>query len=682
MLQDQQEDYLAEYDHFTTQRKAHLDKNLEVKRIQDGIRRKAKKDAALAWRGVGQKALSQVQSKLEDIKLKLQPYHYYRQTMDLLLQYHDDSLALDSTLFICRTRSSKILHIIRQVANRRKFTVQTNLILWKFVLLRDLLEHFRRRNPYKAQFWFLAPPRPLTVIRRLFRYFMQFIPVEKAVRMQLYKKRDVFRKAKAKEQLIHRTQAACAAIPLCRSIQHYNIKGCSNCGVIFMGGTLSGAVPYVKSVGRDTGAPTLVTLDFEIETLLQEDEVQQGIVKQASDDLQVFEDVVFMLVRLALQRWWATVLVFKRLAKQHRTLLRSLHRHRRRRLIVMKNEMHMRIKEPKQLLFVDYYDKYCDIPCALAEQVDALNSRKQQRMLKYAQAFRNNLHALVAESRERKHREWLRLQSLPPPVKPIVIKTLPSVKLGYKLMCYRPGCNLRKFLTKERFDIHMAVHAKEDAGRYEAMAQKAVMKGVRAEAEQRFLGVLAEYRESTDVSPVYEESNALVAVLDDDAVAPRPWLELPHRYQLTKLFNAGSYFLELVSRAVGVIAPNTVPLLPNALTRIGRRADNDCVIAADSSGAGREVLDRVDAIHCTIHHECNEGQSVLYIVDNLTLWGTYTLSESSTASKVPSRGRSKASYLANGTLICIAAKAKGESHLSAVTASAACVVYRLQCKGM
>eukprot|EP01039_Chlorochromonas_danica_P003808 gene3808-4158_t len=681
-----EDSYLEEYDFFANEKKKHDDQQQETRHLQDVARRQSKREAALSWRASGREALSAVQARLLDVKLKLEPHYHYRLSMDLLRQLSNASLLSDKSAYlniIYHTTSAKILHLIRQSSTaKRRFSIQTSLILWKFVVLRELL------------------------------VVVAFVPVEKELLADLYKKRTTYRKAVDKLDLIHRTQAACDAIPLCKSIQHHHPKGCSYCGVIFMGGTLSGAIPYVKSVSRDTGVPTLVTLAFELETLEKEDTVQKVIVSKTKEDLDAIESVIFQRVRLAMQKWWPIVLATKRWMRRQRSILTSLSCYRHRRLVKMKRELDIRIRQPEPLTVEEYYPKYCDLPAALIEQIAYLNHRKSQRIEKMTYLFRDLLKAAAEQRRLRDHEEWLRQQreaaEAPPP--PPILKTLPPVK-SQRLICYRPQCHLRCFLTASRFAVHMSVHAREDKEHQRILAERKKKKQEREEEAGRFLDVLKEYRSIfseasersnnkdnsslTETVPEITENNRNMVEREEEEEtewkterreveqlesprAHRAWLQAPHRYQLTSLYRSSKYYLELVSRAVGVEAPLQVPLPPNSLTRIGFAQDNDCVL----SGLGAQG--RVEAVHVLLRHDCENvetAQSIIYARDNQTLWGTYVLADRAEAVKLPSNGRSKHSYLNNGTLLCIAAKPKGEAVLSAVTAAAACVVYRLQCKG-
>jgi hypothetical protein len=124
-----------------------------------------------------------------------------------------------------------------------------------------------------------------------------------------------------------------------KSLQHYHPKRCSACGVIFIGGSLDGAIPYIKSLSRDTGVATLVTLEFELETLATEEEIQITLLSKVTEDLLTFETFLYSKLIISLQNFWRIVLCWKRTLRSHKRFQRSSYYYRIRRLVVMKHEM-------------------------------------------------------------------------------------------------------------------------------------------------------------------------------------------------------------------------------------------------------------------------------------------------------------------------------------------------------
>jgi hypothetical protein len=307
---------------------------------------------------------------------------------------------------------------------------------------------------------------------------MREVPIEHSISEELKKKRANFKVVTAKLKLIHDTQRACDLINVCKSRQHTNPNGCSNCGVQYIGGMLNGGTPYVQSCSRDTGLKTLVTLEFEVETLRREEEVQLEIVDQVEMDLRAYEEVVCGIVRVKIQAWWSIVLVWKRYKRKQARMKKSVALYQRRRLVTLKRDVDRMIKEPAPLDMERYADAYCDVLPAMYEYTALQTRLKHERLQKWAKNFRRKLVVLVEEARERQYQEYLRLLALPKPPRPIVFKTIEPCD-NTNLVCYRLECKLRKFLTRERYDIHMNVHYKQDNVRYERYDQQKAAKKVR-----------------------------------------------------------------------------------------------------------------------------------------------------------------------------------------------------------
>jgi hypothetical protein len=229
-----------------------------------------------------------------------------------------------------------------------------------------------------------------------------------------------------------------------KSLQHYHPKGCSACGVIFIGGSLEGAVAYIKSLSRDTGVATLVTLDFELETLAAEEEIQVSLLSKVTEELVTFETFLYSKLIISLQNLWRLVLCWKRTSRSYKRFQRSSFYYRIRRLLIMKKEMDILIKESKPIDREYCRVKYWDVLQETVEYVDHIEESKHQRILSFARRFRRKLDLIVEVAREKKYQEWLRLQSLPKPPRPILIKKLkPKKGKDEKWICYRTECCLK-----------------------------------------------------------------------------------------------------------------------------------------------------------------------------------------------------------------------------------------------
>lgn len=473
------------HDYFARLRQQHLIKLGEQQKLTNEEKQKQRRELALSWRKGGTDAFSKVCSRLNVLKAMIMPHDDFRNTMDLLLDLKEAAVANYSHK-ISPYGCFPLLCSIRDKYKPKNYSIQTNLICWKIVVQKELVKVYDQKLPISERQFYRKTNHPLTTVRYMMRYYQHFIKVDEAQHGILKKKRYTFRKAKEKMDKIYRTQAQCEAIKHCKSIQHYNPKGCGNCGVIFIGGSLDGAVPYVKSIDRDTGVFTLVTLQFEIQTLAREQTVQEALLEKLGEDLAAFEHLVYGPVRVKVQNWWRMVLAYKRFFRTYKSILKSSYYYRIRRLVSMKRDVDANVKEAKVLDVIDYADKYCDILPELQEYIAYQRSKKNDRIIKFSRKFQRKLIVVVEEARERRYLEWLRLQSLPPPIKPIIIKRLIPAKQE-KYICFRMECQCRTFLTKERFEIHMKVHQKDDLIRYAKYAHDAEMKDIRGQQEKLFL---------------------------------------------------------------------------------------------------------------------------------------------------------------------------------------------------
>jgi len=93
-----------------------------------------------------------------------------------------------------------------------------------------------------------------------------------------------------------------------------------------------------------------------------------------------------------------------------------------------------------------------------AEHLQAVKSRKDERIRLASCRLRDNLLAAVLVARQRRQDELLlaaRLAELERlREKPIVLRTVPlEPKNKKKLICFRTECNLRTFLSEDRYEV-------------------------------------------------------------------------------------------------------------------------------------------------------------------------------------------------------------------------------------
>jgi hypothetical protein len=495
-------DYVEDYDFFEVKRKERLHAINHQKKEIDAQQRIELKKRALHWRANGTKALEGLKLGITGVRFLLEPHHNMKKTVALYEQ-RVESMEFETSA-VRHTRHSfplanRVLCCCTSAGARDRWRAnKANLIVWKLGVMQEIRAAYIQKHP--LNFEYHSRPGDARVMRHLFRTYMLNVPIEHSISEELKKKRALYKVVCAKLKLIHDTQRACALIPLCKSRQHTNPNGCSSCGVKYIGGMLGGGTPYIESASRDTGLVTLVTLEFELQTLEKEDAVQREIVDQVGMDLQAFEDVVCGVVRVSIQVWWSFVLVWKRFKRKQARMDRSLFQYKRRRLIAMKKDIDVTIKEAAPLDMQRYHEVYFDIWPETQEYAALQTDLKRQRLIKWAQRFRRKLGVLVEEARERQYQEYLRLLALPKPPRPIVFRTIQKVD-NTNLVCYRLECKMRKFLTKERFDIHMNTHAKQDQVRYERYERDKAARKVRDTREKIVLGRIVDSKLRIEHTP-------------------------------------------------------------------------------------------------------------------------------------------------------------------------------------
>lgn len=503
-------DYVEDYDFFELKRKERLVTITEAKKKIDAAHRQDVKKKSLKWRDNGTSALQAVKSGVSGLRFLLEPHSNMKKTVSHFNnQVEFLGRKIQGTICCrnCYPLAARVLQVSRAFPWKKYhwFCNKANLIEWKSNLMHEIRSDYRDKHPFEYEY----RPRyaDVRVMRHLFRSQMNLIPIDRSISEELKKKRAHYKVVTTKLKLIRDTQAACEKIYHCTSRQHSNPKGCSNCGVLYIGGMLDGGTPYVQSISRETGLVTLVTLEFEVETLIEENIVQTEIVERVEIDLFAYEAVVLGIVRVNIQAWWSFVLVWKRYKRAQKRIAKSRELHRIRRLVMMKREIDRAIREAPPLDMDRYCEAYCDMLPALWEYADLQVKLKAERILKWAKCFRVNLVTKVAITREREHQEYLRLLALPKPPRPIIIKKF-EITEAPLLICFRLECKMRKFLSKERYDIHMKVHYKHDAVRYQIYDQNKQAKNVRDYREQKVLHRIADSRHRLQLFSDFEDGGS------------------------------------------------------------------------------------------------------------------------------------------------------------------------------
>jgi hypothetical protein len=682
--------YLEEHDHFNKLKAAHVAKLEQEKREREKVRKQKEKEQRLMWRKDGDKCLNTVKQEVSFLKFLLIPHKHLKDCFSLMHSYAETPIVLT---FLQQTYQRMVLNA--NIANGKPYKKsQTTLRALKFWLNKEFMTKLNTTIFPPARRFYHPIPAHRLILRRLFRYYASQIHIDKKALNQLRKKRYTYKSAVSKMERIRKTQEACAFIDKCKSIQHYNPKGCSSCGVIFIGGSLDGAVPYVKSVNRDDGTFTLVTLEFELETLAKEEETQVDLLDKVSKDLFQFEEEVYSLVITSLQRWWRTVLLWKRQLRWCRRVEKSLYYYRIRRLVKMKREIDLLIKERPPLDLERLGDKYWDVMRELREYADRQTALKHERVLSFARRFHRTLHVIVEEARERRYQEWLRLQNLPKPPRPLLIKQL-RPKVQQEFVCLRIECHLKTFLTAERFEIHMKVHQRQDYLRYFKQRENRLQKQQKTREEGELLRRIGEVKsalqETDSLDPSHHYSSEL-------SYCRESWMDLPHRYNLYRVITQSVYALELISKHSDVLLRSNPTgsnsdnyfLLDHQVTRLGTHPSCECHIELRGEIQRRSMVSK---IHCLLYHNSprqdredhRDGDGPeedtglrgdLTIVDNSSLYGTYVVTADG-AVKVPTKV-SKGMVVQNGSLLCIGVVQDGPPTLPVVEANMACLVFRLQ----
>lgn len=422
--------FISDYDFFERKRREKVAQISEYERRRS---EKAKLDRQQDIRSAlvdGPRVLLRLQSTVSDVQKILYPYDQWKLNIQLFLEHIEGVLldAVTSSRYNARHRccySSKILLRCKPLA-LKYYRSKTNLVEYKMVLMKSIRDHHKLSRLHSYEY--VTAPSPLRLARHLLRLSIHSTKVDRSICRELRIKRNYYRAAMKKLKLIHDTQVKCQGQQHCTNREHLHPRGCFFCGVVYQHGMLGGAVPYVESVSRDTGVVTLVTLDFEIETLMQEDRIQTQLVETAREDLQRFEEEVYRDIRVAVQSLWVAALVWKRTRRQQSTLQRSHHRYRHRRLLALKRDGDALIAEQApfdQHFFSDVYNeqlfdhqgapymqyfryKYCDLLRPAEEHLQEIVRRKQQRVLRMARALHRVAWDRVCKERERKYQEWLR----------------------------------------------------------------------------------------------------------------------------------------------------------------------------------------------------------------------------------------------------------------------------------
>jgi len=297
-------------------------------------------------------------------------------------------------------------------------------------------------------------------------------------------------------------------------------------------------------------------------------------------------------------------------------------------------------------------------------------AKKFANILKLATAKTRNLRARHEEAVRQKnmlmHEKMQKLKN-----KKILVFTRKVVELmkhqHKQWVCHRPQCKERHFLSKDRFLVHMSIHAAEDKIRDDNYRFKARIGEMRELKSIEFLDRVKASSSAAEKATSYESSNFTI---------PWEWTKTPHIRSLYADTYHPVLFLEVVSMKAEIDIPAKIPL-DREIIRIGTMSEACGYSTGVLNGLSKQQ-GKLSKIHCLIYVPMGSSpDSLPTVVDNHSKYGTYLVDEHG-ARKCPTRVTC-GFPLIPGNLLCIAVKEKGEDILQAHEAGDALVVYRVAC---
>jgi hypothetical protein len=262
-----------------------------------------------------------------------------------------------------------------------------------------------------------------------------------------------------------------------------------------------------------------------------------------------------------------------------------------------------------------------------------------------------------------------------------------------RYVCIRPNCCGRKFFSEDRYKTHMGLHKMEDSlkilkaesaeRRWTSKTLEEIQVNERIKEFCRAVG----RRERGKVGGEVEELDIRLRIVKEaieseseaDFFNASAWAPLPHLRLSNAEFNTSTYHLELLSISGDVQADSTV-CLDKAVVRIGTLPSLECtVVVAAGSKIKHEA--QIAKVHCMIYCPFAKDEDAgIVVVDNHTRYGTYLVGAGVEGARKVGVNTTDGTPLVPGDLLCIAVRKNGTTNISAVEASAACIVYRVRCK--
>ena len=268
---------------------------------------------------------------------------------------------------------------------------------------------------------------------------------------------------------------ACLFIPHCEHILHKRPSGCPLCGVVHIGGTTDG-VQFVRSIDKTSGVPTLVKLEYELETLRTEEVSQIQEVEHLKQNVDRARNDVFMTLLVNFQAWFSARHAQRTSRLLQRRIEMSQYYFRIRRLVRLKREVDGLLTSDIDLNHLYY--RYSELTIEVEEYVALKKKNLDILILKMSRLLISKLRTMVLKTRRYKQRKLDLERTLLRATegnaeKRQREKTLRLMRKKVEQMekqkwiCVRAECNNRKFLSEDRFRTHMNIHKQKDAEKQE-----------------------------------------------------------------------------------------------------------------------------------------------------------------------------------------------------------------------
>ena len=296
------------------------------------------------------------------------------------------------------------------------------------------------------------------------------------------------------EQAILKLDEICAAIArnntvaTCRSPQHTKPAGCPICGA-----NVTKAGLMVHSVDRKTGVATLVPLETELETLHREESDQSDLIDEVGSDLNLLNQSLADKVSRHLQNWWCRKIARRRSEKKEDKIDLSLWNFRNRRLVLM-----MKMINAKKYTTGEIEEEFPDLHSELHEHFNVVTIRHNEMISRVSKDFLQKLrNAVILARRKRfKHEEQMneeknkRLEARAEETKG---RDIEKMRIRVRMLestrwrCMRAGCDMREFLTVDRYNTHLRFHRMDDERKHQTWAINALKKKFRGCIEDKII---------------------------------------------------------------------------------------------------------------------------------------------------------------------------------------------------